>query len=96
MAVVRLVLSPSTASKQLKKKAVDDMIQSLVKAGCNYSPKMHYIHCHLEELLENQFLVSDEQGERIHQTMRLIEERFLGKCQKSMLCEFIWCECINF
>jgi len=28
--------------------------------GCNYSPKMHYVHCHLMELVRFQCQVSDE------------------------------------
>ena len=93
MTVVRQVLTPCNVSIELKKAAVDSMIKSLVKCGCNYSPKMHCVHCHFDEIFNRQFSVSDEHGERIHQTMRLIEERFIGKCQKSMLCEYIWSEC---
>ena len=58
---------------------VDNMINSFISMGGNYSPKMHSIYKHLPELLENQCSVSDEHEERVHQTMKLIEERFLGK-----------------
>ena len=55
---------------------INNMINSVISIGGNYSPKMRSIHKHLPELLEYQCSVSDEHGERVHQTMRLIEEDF--------------------
>ena len=46
------------------------LINNYVNMGCNYSPKMHYIHCHFKHLITKQAGVSDEHGEKMHQTMR--------------------------
>ena len=75
MVVIRKVLVPYDFNPERKNVMVDNMINSFISSG-NYSPKMHSIHKHLPELLEYQCSVSDEHGERVHQTMRLIEENF--------------------
>ena len=79
MVVVPKVFIPFDINPERKIVMVDNMINSFLSMGGNYSPKMHSIHKHLPELLENQCSVSDENAERFHQTMRLIEESVLGE-----------------
>ena len=93
MVVVPKVLVPSDINPERKIVMVDNMKNYFTSMGENYSPKMHYIHKHLQELLENQFYVSDEHGKRVHQTMRLIKERISGKNPLSMISEYTWREC---
>ena len=65
-------------------------MRSFTEMGCNYSPKMHYIHCHLLEFIENQSNVHDEHGERMHQCMKLFEVRYEEKRTRNMIADFIW------
>ena len=46
--------------------------------GCNMSLKIHFLHSHLEFFSENLGSVSDEQGERFHQDISLMEKRYKG------------------
>lgn len=93
MKVVKLVLAPSGINVQEKQEIVDTMIQNFTKLNCPFSPKMHYIFSHLEILTNNQFLVSDEHGERMHQTFKQIEDRYAAKGEINMLAEFVWNTC---
>lgn len=54
------------------------------------SPKIHYLHQHLDFFRENLGKISDEHGERFHQQIKLIERRFEGKNDEHMLAEFVW------
>lgn len=56
----------------------------------NMSPKMNYLHQHLDFFRDNLGKLSDEHGERFHQQIKQIEKRFQGKKHENMLAEFIW------
>ena len=58
--VFRHVLIPSNISVTAKRKLVDNMINAFRSHYANYSPKLHYIDFHLEELLSRQVAVSDQ------------------------------------
>ena len=64
--VFRKVLAPHFSEISEKRKLVDHMIALFKKLNINYSPKLHYIDIYLPELLERQFQVSDQHGERLH------------------------------
>lgn len=63
---------------------------SFKRLEINMSPKIHYLHQHLDFFRENLGKISDEHGERFHQQIKLIEKRFLGKPIENMLAEYIW------
>ena len=42
------------------------------------SIKVHFLHSHLNRFPENLGDVSDEQGERLHQDIKVMEERYQG------------------
>lgn len=54
------------------------------------SPKIHYLQQHSDFFRENLGKISDEHGERFHQQIKQIEERFKGKPIENMLAEYIW------
>lgn len=72
------------------KEIVHNMLMSFKRLQISTSPKIHYLHQHLDFFKDNLGKISDEHGERFHQQIKLIEERFLGKNVESMLAEFIW------
>ena len=55
------------------------------------SMKVHYLHSHLDHFPENLGHFSDEQGERFHQDLKTMEERYQGHWNENMLADYCWC-----
>ena len=55
---------------------VAELLAAYKEMGCHMSVKMHFLHSHLEFFPENLGAVSDEQGERFHQDIQAMEERY--------------------
>ena len=53
------------------------------------SLKLHFLHSHLSFFPENGD-VSDEHGERFHQSIARMENRYKGKWSPAMLADFCW------
>ena len=58
---------------------VHEMLTSYQLLGCNMSIKVHFLFSHLEQFPANLGDVSDEQGERFHQDIKVVEERYQGR-----------------
>lgn len=56
----------------------------------NMTPKIHYLHQHLDFFKDDLGKISDEHGERFHQQIKVFEERFQGKPIENMLAEYVW------
>ncbi|QQP36355.1 Uncharacterized protein FKW44_021428, partial [Caligus rogercresseyi] len=69
---------------------ISTMIEAFQKLGCLMSIKMHFLFSHMEKFLENLGAMSDEQGERFHQDMRQIEERYQGRWDAVMMADYCW------
>ena len=69
---------------------VKNMIDSFGRLGCNMSIKLHFLADHLELFPPNCGDVSDEQGERFHQDLRVFEERYQGKWDETMMADYCW------
>lgn len=54
------------------------------------SPKIHYLHQHLDFFTDDLGKISDERGERFHQQIKKFEEPFQGKAMQNMLAEYVW------
>ena len=54
------------------------------------SIKLHFLHSHLDDFPENLGAVSDEQGERFHQDLKVIEVRYQCKWDEHMLADYCW------
>ena len=52
--------------------------------------KMHFLHSHLDNFSENCGDVSDEQGERFHQDIKVMEEKCQGRWDKRMMADYCW------
>ena len=52
---------------------VDSMLKAYEQLGARVSLKMHFLHSHLDFFPSNLAKVSDEQGERFHQDISVIE-----------------------
>ena len=57
---------------------VEELLLSLQDLGCRMSNKVHSLHSHLSEFPANLGDVSEEQGERFHQDVKVMEKRYQG------------------
>lgn len=72
------------------KDIIHNMLMSFERLKINMSPKIHYLHQHLDFFKDNLGKISDEHGERFHQQIKAFEERFRGKANENMLAEYVW------
>ena len=69
---------------------VNRMLLAFCDFGCNMSIKVHFLHSHLDKFPENLGAVSDEQGERFHQDLMIMEERYQGRWDRNMMADYCW------
>jgi len=69
---------------------VQNQVDSYEKLGCNMSLKMHLLFLHLDFFPLNCGGVSDEHGERFHQDISAMEQRYKGKCSAATLGDYCW------
>lgn len=71
-------------------KHVEQLLKHYQRLGCNMSIKLHYLHSHLDRFPENLGDLSEEQGERFHQDIRTMEERYQGYWNVNMMADYCW------
>ena len=76
VAVVQNILGNNKADNY--KELVNRMLLAFRALRCNMSIKLHFWNSHLDQFPENLGAVSDEQGERFHQDLKIMEERYQG------------------
>ena len=54
------------------------------------SNKLHYLFSHLDYFPENLSDLSKEQGERFHQDIKMMEERYQGRWDAHMMSDYWW------
>ena len=69
---------------------VSNLLNNYHKMGCKTSLKVHFLQLHLPFFHENLEAVSDEHGERFHQDIAVIEQRFTGKWPIGMVAKYCW------
>ena len=69
---------------------VDSMLESYKQLEAYMSIKVHFLFSHLDKFPENLGSVSDEQGERFHQDIRDMEERYQGRWDNNMMADYCW------
>ena len=67
------------------KKQIKELLESFQSLGAQMSVKLH-----LDYFLENCGDYSEEQGERSHQDLRQMEERYQGYRDVNMLADYCW------
>ncbi|UYV66646.1 hypothetical protein LAZ67_4002439 [Cordylochernes scorpioides] len=72
------------------KELVQNMLKSYEALGVNMSNKVHYLNSHLNKFPDNPDAYSDEQGERFHQDMKVMEERYQGVWDCHMMADYCW------
>ena len=72
-------------------KEVDELLKNFQKLGPHMSVKMHFLRSHLDYFPQNCGDLSEEQGERFHQDIRVMEERYQGRWDVNFLADYCWC-----
>ena len=67
---------------------VRDMISCFRELGCRMSVKMHFLDSHLDYFPENLGAYSEEQGERFHQDICVMECRYQGRWYVNMMADY--------
>ncbi|KAJ8734609.1 hypothetical protein PYW08_013859 [Mythimna loreyi] len=68
----------------------NNLLKNFHDMGVNMSLKIHFLHSHLIFFPENLGSMSDEQGERFHQDLRIFEERHQRFWDENMLGDYWW------
>lgn len=63
------------------------MLKNLKDLGCNMSIKVHYLHSNLNRFPENLGDFSEEQGERFHQALKIMEDLYQGRWDTHMMAD---------
>ena len=63
-------------------------MQNFKAIGAHMSIKMHFLNSHLNYFPDNCGNFSEEQGERFHQDIRVMKERYQGRWDASMLADY--------
>ena len=58
---------------------------SLRGLWCRMSIKLHYLHSHLDKFPDNLGDVSEEKGEKFHQDIKVMEDRYQGRWDPHMM-----------
>ena len=54
------------------------------------SIKLHYLHSHLDKFSDNRRDVSEEQGERFHQDIKVMKDWYQGRWDSHMMSDYCW------
>ncbi len=67
---------------------IQNLLDTYHKMGCRMSLKIHFLHSHLDFFPKKLGAVSDEQGERFHQDIQAMENRYQSFWNESMMAEY--------
>jgi len=69
---------------------VSNMLRSFKNLGTNMSVKVHYLHSHIDRFQYNLGDFSEEHGERFHQDIKVMEDRYQGRWNTHMMADYCW------
>ena len=58
--------------------------------GCRMSLKIYFLHSHIDFFPANLGAVSDEHGERFHQQISIMENRYQDNFNPNMMGDYCW------
>ena len=58
--------------------------------GCNMNIKLHYLKKCADKFPQNLGSISEEQGERFHQDVKTMKERYQGRWDSHMMAGYYW------
>ncbi|GBM30356.1 hypothetical protein AVEN_21475-1 [Araneus ventricosus] len=75
---------------QIYTEILQQLLENYKMLGCNLSIKSHFLHSHLADFPKNLGAVSDEQRERFHQDLKVMEARYQGRWDVHMMTDYCW------
>ena len=66
------------------------MFQNFQARGAKMSIKFHSLFIYLDYFLENLGDVSKKQGDRFHQDIRMIKEKYQGRWDSHVMADYCW------
>ncbi|KAJ4436765.1 hypothetical protein ANN_16897 [Periplaneta americana] len=66
------------------------LLQKYHQLGCNMSLKIHFLHSHLEFFPPSCGAFSDQHGERFHHNISVMEQRYQGRWNETMVADYCW------
>ena len=72
------------------KMLIEELLKSFQLLGCRMSVKLHFLHSHLDYFPSNCGKYSEEQGERFHQEIMTMENRYQGRWNVNMMADYCW------
>ena len=72
------------------KETIKTLFDKFHKLGCYMAVKVHFWQSHLEYFPENLGALSEEQGERFHQDIKIIKNRYF-RWKINMITDYCWC-----
>lgn len=90
--MIYFVTIPKSVSKNLIKIILIVLLYNVIILflGVNMSLKIHFLHSHLDFFPPNLGDVSDEHGERFHQELKTMEQRYQGLWNENMMGDYLW------
>ena len=70
------------------KELIEKMLKCYHEIGANMSIRIHFLDSHLDIFPDNCGDWSDEQGERFHQNLKIMEDCYQGWWEKRMMVEY--------
>ena len=72
------------------KELVSNLLRDYKALGCNMSLKIHFLHSHLDFFPPNLGAVNYEHGERFHQDLMVMENRYDNEWTTNMPADYGW------
>ena len=69
---------------------VKELLTRMQEMQCSMSIKLHFLKSHLDYFPENLGDISEEQGERFHQDIRVMEEHYQSRWDCHMMADYSW------
>ena len=66
------------------------MVDSFKKLKCLMRLKLHFMDSHVQYFSENLEDYNEEQGERFHQDINVMEQRYQGRWDENMMADYCW------
>ena len=68
---------------------VSNMLSAFHHLGCKMSIKMHFCQS-FKQISRKRWICGDERGERFHQDLITVEERYQGRWDRHKLADYCW------
>ena len=69
---------------------ITNFLQAYQELGARMSLKIHFLHSYLDLFPSNMGDISNENGERFHQKIKKMENRYQGKVTEHMKANYCW------